>query len=337
MKKFLVLGMILSAALVGCQKNAGDNEDEAVFVTVNGKDIKGKQVLEKIRGELTELERNAYELKRRAIEEVVQNHILEEEAKKQGTTVQNLFSQFDGLKDKDVSKEDIKGFLGSRNIDEKKLSKAERDSVPQIIKMQRVMEARQRYLAELKSKASIQVKLKRPAEKAVTVGNGQGTAKGNKGAKVTIVEFSDFQCPFCRRGRDRLNEIVSKYGDKVQIYFRHFPLESIHPHAFKASEASICAREQGKFWEYHDLLFDQQDKLEEKDLLAHAETLKLDTKAFGECLKSGKGAAEIRADMEEATKIGVNSTPTFFVNGFAVRGAQPLEAFSERIDELLSK
>jgi protein-disulfide isomerase len=191
------------------------------------------------------------------------------------------------------------------------------------------------HFDDLRNRVNIQIKLKRPAEKEVAVGKGSGPVKGNASAKVTIVEFSDFQCPFCKRGRDRLSEIAAKYGDKVQIYFRHFPLESIHPNAFKASEASICAREQNKFWEFHDLLFDKQDKLEEKDLIANAETLKLDVKAFTECLKSGKGAAEIRADMEEATKVGVNSTPTFFVNGFAVRGAQPLEAFSERIDELL--
>jgi protein-disulfide isomerase len=292
---------------------------------VNGKEIKGKEVLDKIKNDLAELEKNAYELKKRGTDELVQKQILEDEAKKQGTTIDKLMAQLDEGKDKEVTKEDIKNFLKARNIDEKKLSKQEKESVPQIVKMQRVYEARSKFMADLRSKANVQYKIKKPVEKPMDVGVGNIEPHGNKNAKVKIVEFSDFQCPYCARGRTRVDEIVAKYKDKVAIYFRHFPLESIHPQAFKSAEASLCAQDQGQFWAYHDSLFDNQGALAEADLLKRAKDLKLDEKAFAECLKSGKKAADVRKDLDEGMKVGVNSTPSFFVNGLPVRGAQPIE------------
>ncbi|MDZ4678288.1 MAG: thioredoxin domain-containing protein [Oligoflexia bacterium] len=337
--KFGIISLIvLSFAFTGCVKKSsgGNDEENVVFATVNGKEIKGKDILGKVKNDLAELKRNEYEIKRRATEEVIQQTILEEEAKKQGTSVDKLFSQFDSLRDKEVGKDDIQQFLKQRNIEEKRLSKQEKESIPQIIKMQRVYEARQKYAGELRVKSNVQFKIPKPIEK-VDISTGNGTPLGGANAKVTIVEFSDFQCPFCSRGRQRVDEIKQKYGDKVRVFFRHFPLESIHPLAMKASEASLCAQDQGKFWEYHDLLFDNQSKLDDKSLKEYATQLKFDQKVFEECLSSGKKVAEVRKDMEDGTKVGVNSTPTFFVNGYPVRGAVPLEAFSEEIDEQLGK
>jgi protein-disulfide isomerase len=334
----------------GCVKpqTGGNDEANSVYAQVNGQDITGKDVMDKVpnlKSDLNEIRRNEYEAKKRATDELVQQRLVEDEAKKQGVTVDKLLSQFESLKDKDVSKEDIATFLKQRNIDEKRLTKQEKDSVPQIIKMQRVYEARQKYVADLRSKANVKFLLTKPEEPKVDVNVGSGTPMGPASAKVTIVEFSDFQCPFCSRGRQRVDEIKAKYGDKVKVYFRNFPLEQIHPQAFHAAEAAACALEQGKFWEYHNQLFDHQSMYQEKDIVKNldknfinlAKEAKLDEKAFAECLKSGKHAAELRHDMEEAQKYGVNSTPTFFVNGHAVRGAQPIEAFSEIIDEELSK
>jgi protein-disulfide isomerase len=340
------------AALIssGCVKPQAGGNDEAntVYAVVNGQEIKGKDVMDKVpnlKNDLNEIRRNEYEAKKRATDELVQQRLVEDEAKKQGVSVDKLFSQFESLKDKEVSKDDIAAFLKQRNIDEKRLTKQEKDSVPQIIKMQRVYEARQKYVADLRSKANVQFKIVKPEDPKVDVNVGSGTPIGPTTAKVTIVEFSDFQCPFCSRGRQRVDEIKSKYGDKVKIYFRNFPLEQIHPQAFHAAEAAACALEQGKFWDYHNELFDHQSMYQEKDIAKNvdknfinlAKEAKLDDKAFAECLKSGKHDAELRHDMEEAQKYGVNSTPTFFVNGRAVRGAQPIEAFSEIIDEELSK
>ncbi|MBK9293400.1 MAG: DsbA family protein [Oligoflexia bacterium] len=339
MRILLVSLFILSTAMtVSCQKlGIGGSDENKTFAIVNGKEIKGKEVLDRIKDNLNELEKQAYDLKKRATEEAVQKMILEEEAKKQNSTIEKLMSQFDSLRDQSVEKAEIQAFLKARGVDEKKLSKKEKESVPQIIKMQRVFEARQRYMGELRAKANVQFKIPRPTEKPVEVGVGQGVPVGPQTAKVKIVEFSDFQCPFCSRGRMRLEEIVGKYKDKVAVYFRHFPLESIHPQAFKASEASLCAQDQGKFWAYHNFLFDNQSALEEKDLVKYAEALKMDKAKFQECLKSGSKAAIVKKDMEDGMKVGVNSTPTFYINGYAIKGAQPLEAFVDIIEEQLNK
>jgi protein-disulfide isomerase len=336
----ILLVCLMTIGLASCTKNSGSGgsgDENTTFAVVNGQEIKGKDVLPKIENDLAELNRNAYELKKRATEEVIQQRILNDEAKKQGTTIDKLFSQFDSLRDKEVGPADVDAFLKQRNIDVKKLSKQEKESVPNIIKMQRVYEARQRYVSELRAKANVQFKIPKPAEKVVEVGVGSGPAKGNASAKVTIIEFSDFQCPFCARGRQRIDEIYAKYKDKVRIYYRHFPLESIHPQAMGSAKASACAHDQGKFWEYHDKLFDNQQKLDDKSLVEYANALGLDSAKFQACLKSDAPTSVVRKDVEDASKLGVNSTPTFFVNGRAVRGAQPIEAFSEIIDEELSK
>jgi protein-disulfide isomerase len=319
-------------------QSAGSNpEDDVTYALVNGKEIKGRDVLNKVKSELAELKQNEYEIKRRSTGEVVQQMILEEEAKKQGTTVDKLFSQFDSLRDREVSKDDIKNFLKSRNLEDNKITKQERDSIPQVIKMQRVYDARQKYVAELREKANVQMKVPRPAETRYEVGVGRTPPIGNAKAKVTIVEFSDFQCPFCAEGRKRVEDIVEKYHDKVKIYFRNFPLETRHPQAFLAAEAGECALDQNRFWDFHNYLFDHQEKLDQKSLILYAETIHMDAKVFEECLKSGTKEAAVRSDMNDASKLTVTSTPTFFVNGRVLRGAMPLESFIEIIDEELAR
>ena len=188
------------------------------------------------------------------------------------------------------------------------------------------------FREELLQKGRVQVTLPRagrePVRQQVT---GTGPATGPADAPVTIVEFSDFQCPYCARGRKTLDEVKQAYGDKVRIVFRHFPLE-MHPEAPKAAEASACAHDQGKFWAYHDALFDDPRALAVDDLKATAQRLGLDTQAFDACLDGGTKAQVVQADMEEGRKLGVTGTPAFFVNGVLLEGAQPLEAFRDVID-----
>jgi len=174
--------------------------------------------------------------------------------------------------------------------------------------------------------------------------------KGQPDAKVTLIEFSDYQCPFCsRHSRDTLPQLEREYiaSGKLKYVFRNFPIESIHPQAFKAHEAANCAGEQGKYWEMHDRLFANQNALGLKDLPNHANALVLEMPKFQQCLDSGKYAAKIRKDLADGQKAGVQGTPSFFValtepnDGMVkavrvIRGAQPYTAFKEAIDSLLS-
>lgn len=159
---------------------------------------------------------------------------------------------------------------------------------------------------------------------------------GSKNAKVTLVTFSDFECPYCGRFYPTVKEIMKQYGDKVRVVFKHFPL-SFHKNAQKAAEASECAAEQGKFWQMHDKIFENQQLLSFDQLKAWAKDLKLNTSQFNSCLDSGKFAQKVQADMQEGAQKGVDGTPATFVNGILVSGAQPFEAFKQMIDQELAR
>ena len=186
----------------------------------------------------------------------------------------------------------------------------------------------------------------RPQDLAV----GDSPVLGAATAPVTLIEFSDYQCPFCKRHATTvMPELVREYVDtgKVRIVMREFPIERIHPLAMGASSAALCARDQGKYWPMHDLLFADQKALQDADLRAHAETLSLDTAAFDQCLRENRHKDEIAASLAEGRKLGISGTPSFVagrtdpkdsgkvhVTKF-IRGAQPLDSFKEALDELL--
>ena len=155
-------------------------------------------------------------------------------------------------------------------------------------------------------------------------------ANGPANAPVTIIEFSDFQCPYCSRVVPTIARLKDRYGDSIRIVFRDFPIAQLHPNAAKAAEAGACANEQGKFWQMHDLMFANQGQLDVPGLKQHAATLGLDSAAFEKCLDSGKYTAEVQKDSADGEKAGVQSTPSFFVNGRPLIGAQPYEQFASR-------
>ncbi|MBS3069031.1 DsbA family protein [Candidatus Micrarchaeota archaeon] len=160
--------------------------------------------------------------------------------------------------------------------------------------------------------------------------------RGGANAEVLIVEYSDFQCPFCERVTPTVQQILSTYGDQVKLVYKHFPLESLHPNAVKAAEASECAADQGKFWEMHDAMFADQNKLSTTDLKATAAGLGMDSTAFNACLDGGSKLAIVSADATEGSNYGVSGTPTFFINGQMVVGAQPFSSFKSVIDAELA-
>jgi len=157
---------------------------------------------------------------------------------------------------------------------------------------------------------------------------------GREDAPVTIIEFSDFECPFCTRFHsDTFSRIIENYGDEVRFVYRDFPLTSIHPEAFPAAEAANCAGEQGQYWEYHDKLFSGGPQaLSAETYVRYAEELTLDMQDFQECVDTGRYKDEVQADFDFGAQLGVRSTPTFFINGIAVVGAQPYSTFVEIIE-----
>ncbi len=163
--------------------------------------------------------------------------------------------------------------------------------------------------------------------------------RGMKNAPVTIIEFSDFQCPYCARFFEQTLPLIEKnYIDtgKARIVYRDFPL-GFHENAEKAAEAAECADEQGKFWEYHDKLFENQGAIGVSNLKQYAESIGLNIEKFSSCLDSGEMASEVKEDAKDGTKYGVTGTPSFFINGINIVGAQPYAVFEQIINMELGK
>lgn len=208
----------------------------------------------------------------------------------------------------------------------------------------------QKELQEIKSLLQGRGVTPPPEPQSPVLSINDGPFKGERDAKVTLIEFSDYQCPFCARHfRETWPQLEREYisTGKVKYVLRNFPIESIHPQAFKAHEAAICAGEQGKYWQMHDRLFANQQALGLTELPQYAQALGFDLAKFQQCLESGKEASKIRNDLADGLKAGVQGTPTFFL-GFTdandtkvkalrvIRGAQPYAAFKEAIDSLLT-
>ena len=172
----------------------------------------------------------------------------------------------------------------------------------------------------------------------VDVSADDDPAQGPEDAAVTIVEFSDFQCPYCARfDVETLPQILTNYGDRVRFVYRDFPLTGLHENALKAAEASECADEQGAYWKYHDLLFQNQSALDDASLKNYAASLGLDTATFNQCLDSDKYMSEVQKDEQDGITAGVQGTPAFFINGMPLSGAQPYAAFKAAIDAALAE
>jgi len=170
---------------------------------------------------------------------------------------------------------------------------------------------------------------------------GDSPVKGSASAPVTVVEFSDFQCPYCARSVAIIRALGKKYGDKVRFVFKHYPLERIHPVARSAAKAAMAAGEQGKFWEYHDMLMAKQAEWKKGDANKHyaryAKQLGMNEEKFRKDMKTPAYEKKINSDIALAKKLGVQSTPTFFVNGVMVRGARDVGYFARVIDYLLAE
>lgn len=187
---------------------------------------------------------------------------------------------------------------------------------------------------EVPSKQIIQ-KPQQPAR--IQIGDVDAPTKGLNNAPVTIIEFSDFQCSFCEKFYSQTLPLIEKNyinTGKVRFVYRDFPI-TFHQYAFKAAEAAKCAQEQGKFWEYHDLIFNNQDSLDNSSFIQFAKDLRLNEAGFNDCLDSGRMAPGVQKDINEGSKYGITGTPTFYINGIELIGAQPYSVFEQIIDREL--
>ena len=195
---------------------------------------------------------------------------------------------------------------------------------------------RNQVYTDLQEKTPIVVMVVKPEAPHINVTYApDDPVKGNAKAPVTIVEFTDFQCPFCKRSQDTLHQVEQTYPTQVKLVARQYPLP-FHDRAKPSAEAAMCAKEQGKYWEYRDKLFAKQE-LQDADLQRYAQELGLNEKKFSKCLATHRYLPRIESDIAEGQKFGVTGTPAFFVNGEMINGAQPFSNFQQAIDTALAK
>jgi protein-disulfide isomerase len=333
------LAVPASPAEKGAPKTAAKTAAKAAapdaVAIIGGEPITSAQFEELAGPRLFAVRTQEYTQKRALLEDAIDAKLLDKEGKARGISPEELIRVEVDAKVPAVSEADQRAYYDKNKP--RFGTTPEADALKQIeagLRQQRTRDRRLAYMKELRDKVGVQILLDPPR---VAVSVAGDPAKGPAAAPITIVEFSDFQCPYCARVNPTLKQVEEKYGDKLRMVFRDFPLVQIHKEAAKAAEAGECAHEQGKFWEMHDRLFANQSKLQVEALKQAASELGLDSAKFDQCLDSSKYASEVQSDVDEGARYGVTGTPAFFINGRLLGGAQPLQAFTEVIDEELAR
>ncbi len=304
--------------------------EDKVIARLNGEEIYASELEEQITMQLHELRQAEYELRRNALDNLVAQKLIDAEAARRGFTIDEL--QQAVVHDVTVSEDEIdeaiaRGAAGASfggipgQIEYLRLS----------LKGQKQQVALHEYFAELMAGASLDIYLTAPEPLRLPVSDS-GPSRGNPEARVTIVEFADFQCPYCRQMHKTLTAVLADYTDEVRLVYKHLPLQN-HPHAFKAAQAAVCADRQQRFWTYHDRLFDRSPDLSLDALNESAEALGLDMKRFDVCLSGAESRDAVRADMAESAELRATGTPTLLVNGRLIRGVIPPEELRRVLDE----
>ena len=273
-----------------------------------------------------------YDARRNALEDIIASRLFDAAAKGEGLDRSALIEKEITSKVKPVTEADIASWYeANKNRVQGAALDQVRSAIRSYLTQERMQAIRAQYLEGLKRTTPVRVMLEPPRQHVEAANR---PAKGSASAPIEIVEFSDFQCPFCLRAYPTVQQVLNTYGDRVRLVYRHYPL-SFHPNARPAAEAAACAEEQGKFWQYHDRLFENQTKLSEADLKQHAAELGLNTAQFNACVDGHKPKAQVDADLRAGEEAGVDGTPAFFINGRMVSGAQPFDLFKKVIDEEL--
>lgn len=316
---------------------AGDLPE--VLATVDGEPITMPDVYARAGGELDRIELQ-YRLARQhvvedALETLVRERVLFGEARARDRTVEDLILDEAGgsytAPEPEIAAwyEDNRARLGGRTLDQV------RSQIADHLREERRNEAMARLEERLFRERGVQIHLQ-PVR--IEFDNSRAPALGAPAAGVTLVEFSDFQCPYCAQVAPTLKELERAFEGQVRIVYRHFPLTNIHPFAFKAAEASMCAQEQDQFWAMHDLIFQEQSRVSIADLKDKARRLGLSQRDFDTCLDSGRYAELVQQDLEEGRRAGVTGTPTMFVNGVRLEGgAVSLDVAAEAVRKELER
>jgi protein-disulfide isomerase len=335
--------LVAATFLLVAISNAAVNEDDTAVARIGNQPILARD-LDAVTAVKLRKQQEAYEAqvtglklgyararqdyKEKELSDLIDERVLALEAKARKSTPAALTA---AVKPADVTDTQMRAFY---EANKRQTNQPYETVLPQIktfLQKQANAAAQQNYLESLRTKYKAVVMLAPLREDVAAIGPQRGPAN----APVTIVEFSDFQCPFCGQLAPILDSLLAKYPTQVRLIYRHMPLTELHRNAEKAAEAGVCAQSQGKFWEMHDLMFAEQSSLNVEALKEKARRVGIDATAFDDCLDLGKAKETVRLDGQASNDLGLTSTPASFVNGRFVNGAQSLEVLSAIIEDEL--
>jgi protein-disulfide isomerase len=303
---------------------------------VDGQAITAEEVDRALGAQLQRLEEQIYTLRRQRLDALIAERLLTREAAKRGVSLQALLDAEVTSRVRLVTEQEIETYYQANRSRLRSDEAAAREQVRTLLQSQKLRAQRDAFVRALRSRANVVIRLEAPPVVRTDVSAEGAPARGPATAPVTIVEFSDFHCPFCRQVLPTLTQLMARYGDKVRLVFRDYPIEQLHPGAMRAHGAARCAGDQGKFWPYHDALYAKAPARPEQFRQIGQDT-GLDLPAFEECLASNRHEAGILKDLEDGARAGVTGTPTFFINGRPLTGAQSLERFAQIIEDELAR
>jgi protein-disulfide isomerase len=343
--------VVVAAAIaaIACQSprsaqpaNGGQKQDPSTPVAkIGGKVVTAGELDALVKADLARLEQQyneqRYQLRHNALERMLLQRAVEEKAKAKGLTTEELLKQEIEGKIPEPSDEEIRALYDRAKAGGQQLPPLDqvKPDIARYIKSQKGQAAVAEYTEQVKKDAQIEILLP-PYEPPKVEVAATGPSKGPANAPITIVEFSDFECPYCVRAEETVKQVLAAYPDKIRLVYRDYPLP-MHAKAPKAAEAAHCAGDQGKYWEMHGKLFENAQKLDVADLKGYARAIGADGGQFDRCLDSGEKAKDVEAHKKAGEEAGVQGTPAFFINGRPLSGAQPLEAFKKIIDDELKK
>lgn len=270
-----------------------------------------------------------YEMRSKAVGRFIEKTIIEDAASAKGLSIDE-YMENSVVKEGEIPDEEVAAYYEA-NRDQ--MGDATLEEIDPRIRSYLRAQLATEFVSKLLEESNAMVLLEPVRIEVATTGPSQGP----EDAPITIVEFSDFQCPYCKRVVPTLQQIIEKYPDEVRIVFRHLPLDRIHDRARPAAEASACADQQNGFWAYHDILFENNRALSDQDFTKYAGEAGLDIDAFEKCVADREFQAAVEIDSEAAAALGLRGTPAFFINGIPMRGAKPIEEFTRIIESELTR
>ncbi|HZI18861.1 MAG TPA: thioredoxin domain-containing protein [Pyrinomonadaceae bacterium] len=328
--------LFLLAALACCAHTPATalaQEPEDILATVNGRAITRREVDASVLSQIHVLERQIYSLRKAALENLIDRAVLEEEARRQNLSPAELRRRLTAAPVEVSTARVEQTYLESASALVQMSPDEARERIRLDLENHLRIRAMREVVRRLRERSEVRVLLTEP--RLPHAAGGRGPSLGPEGAPVTIIEFSDFQCPYCRQAQVGLKQVLTEYAGQVRLVFKHLPL-STHRLAFEAAAASNCAGEQGRFWQYHDALFAEAE-LSQQGFARIAAALGLDDKKFRACLDSEGARTSVAGDMEEARRLGIEATPTFIINGRIHQGALTPTALKAAVErELIS-